>query len=108
MAEVPLIGAKREPEEPVVIQAKTAFILYLLEDGSVGLSNDLDAPITVEGLPSQNDVWTAVSSVKRNIEATEIAAQAAQMTLSAQMQLGQQIMMQQQNQGLVEQLGPLR
>lgn len=110
MPEVPLIGAPREEKNdaPEFVEAKHAFILYVLEDGSVGLSTDLNLPVVTEGMPSQQDIWVAISTAKRNIEATEIAVQAAQLTINAQMQLGRQIMDQQQNAALMGQLGNIR
>lgn len=109
---VQLIGAPKEEKAPEIIEAKIAFIIYTLVDGSVGISTNLDLPVVAEELPSQQDIWSTVATVKRNIEATEMAVQAAQITLSnlpaSLMQFQKQLMEEQQNQALVGQLGSIR
>lgn len=84
MPEVPLLGQSQPevPPEQTFVEAKTAFLIYLLEDGSVAMNPDINIPIVVERAPTQREVLEAVSTVKREIEQTQQAVQVTQLVLS--------------------------
>lgn len=76
-------------------------MIYLLPDGSVVMNPDINVPIVLEHSPTQLEVLDAVSSVKRDIEQSQIAIQAAQLVLNnlpmALMQFQQQMQQTLQN-----------
>lgn len=87
MPEVPLLGQtqpnqEEAPPDQTFVEAKTAFLIYLLEDGSVVMNPDINIPIVIENPPTQKEVLDAVTSVKRDIEAAQLAIQTAQLTLN--------------------------
>lgn len=113
MPEVPLIGQTPKTDEtPAFIEAKTAFIIYIDKDGLVAVSTDLNAPIVIDAPPTPHELWSAVASVKKNIESMETAMQTAQITLgnipSAMMAFQKQMMEIQQNQAIVGKLGAIK
>ena len=108
--EVPLLGqAPAGDKTPEFIEAKTAFLIYITEDGKVAVSTDLNAPIVTERAPTQNELWSAVATIKKDIETSEAAVAAAQLTVSnipnALVQFNEFMRQQMQNQQLAGQLG---
>lgn len=74
---VPLLGQAREPEapaEPKVIKARTAFLLFIDENGQANVSDDINLPITVERKPSPDELFGALHVILKNLNAQEAAA----------------------------------
>lgn len=112
--EVPLLGQGRdlEPadkvEEPVYTAAKTAFLVYINDDNSVVVNPDINLPIVTQREPTPDEIWIAVSVVKRDIEREQQALLTAQHTINAQLQIGKQIQEQQQSAQIMAQMGKIR
>lgn len=109
MAETPLLvkpgeetspgGTKAtETQEAEVVEAKTAFVVFIKDDGSVVMSPDLNLPIVSERQPTINEVYSACALVMKDIQNQETAVLAAQHTVNAQMQMAQRMHDAQMNQ----------
>lgn len=126
MAEIPLLdGSKVTPEteftrlseedqiklaelaaatqtEPDKQPVRTAFILFQTEDG-VWMANHnlgLVEEIALDHSPTEEDMWTGVSSIKRDIE----QIQTARKTQMVAMQTAQMMAQQQENARIAQQL----
>lgn len=96
---VPLLGQakpavtddpKTDAENPVIV-AKTAFLIYIQEDGQTIVSPKINTPIVTVRPATVNDIYHAVADVMKDIEKEETAMLTAQHVVNAQMQLARQV-----------------
>lgn len=109
MAQVPLLGQNQQPQAqtentPTFVEAKTAFIVYIKDDGSTGVSTDIDIPLVVERAPTINEIYSAVGIIQKDIQREEAVAQ----TITMLDMVGRRAMEAQQNALLQQQLGKLK
>lgn len=102
--EVPEIGKPKKDDNPFV-EAETAFVVFTDKEGRIVVSTDINIPLTVKRqITNPSEIWHAVAEVKRSIEVQEIAA----MTAGSLQMMGQQMMAKQQNDALIQKLGPIK
>ena len=110
--EVPLLGQSRpvapppvpekDPNEPIPV--RTAFLVYILEDGSVVSTPDINAPIVPERVPNLDEVKGAALSVVSDIEINQISTVTSQQTINLLMQVQKQMSEAMQNAQIQEQI----
>ena len=69
------------------IEAKTAFIIFVQDDGTVVMTPDLNTAIVTDRAPQINEIYSACSVVMKDIQNQETAALATQFVMNAQMQM---------------------
>lgn len=84
-------GTKTEAAEADFIEAKTAFIIFTQDDGTVVMTPDLNTPVVSERQPNINEVYSACGIVMKDIRNQESGALAAQFVVNRQMQLAAQM-----------------
>ena len=70
-----------------VVEAKTAFIVYIQEDGTTVMSPDITLNVVTDRAPMINEVYSACGVVMKDIQNQETAALATQFVMNAQMQM---------------------
>jgi hypothetical protein len=106
--EIPEIGINRVPEREPVVEAKTAFILYIDNKGQTQITRDLNLPIIVDHSPDPSEIWRAVAEIKKSIEAEEIALLSAQLVIGNLQMMGRQQFDAQQSAEIMSKLGNVR
>lgn len=79
--------AETQAEQPEFIEAKTAFIIFVQDDGTVVMTPDLSTTIVTERAPTINEIFSACGVVMKDIQNQETAALSAQFVMNAQMQM---------------------
>jgi len=69
------------------IEATTAFIIFIRDDGTVIMTPNLSTPIVSARQPSINEVYSSCGIVMKDIRNQESAAMAAQFVVNRQMQM---------------------
>lgn len=101
MGQVPLLGQGNESNGSApVVKAKTAFLIYIEDNGQVMLTPDTSTPLDIERLPHPDEVTGAVYAVLVNLQAQQGAAH----TVNGMMQMGSAMAQAQQNQHLLKDL----
>lgn len=100
--DIPLLGqnktqAPKQPEAPEIIEAVTAFVVYLTPDGRVMADVDLNAPITAQRPPTFDDMYGMCANVMKDVTNTDSAMKTAQATINGQLQVQAQMQQAQQN-----------
>lgn len=74
---VPLIGQNKESEAPQIIEAETAFLVFIAKDNDgiprTLLSTDINVPVTPDHTASMDEVLGAMSVVSGDIQAGKTA-----------------------------------
>lgn len=74
---VPLIGQKQESTEPQIIEAETAFLVFVAKDKDgiprTLLSTDINTPVSPHHPASMDEVMAAMSVVTGDIQAGKTA-----------------------------------
>jgi hypothetical protein len=82
-----------EPEEPEVIPAETAFLVYRNgETGQIVMTHDINAPLLVKRSPNHDDVYMMMNVILKDMAAAQTAALTVQNILSMQQQMASQMM----------------
>lgn len=105
---VPLIGQDKPEEEVKIIEAKTAFLVFLDENGAAKISLDINAPVTSKATATIPEVKRALSEILEEVSTQELAAKVANGIMQAQMQMAHQMQQQQEAQAALAQMGDLR
>jgi hypothetical protein len=95
-------GITTDSAQPPVMEVTTAFLVFITTDGQVVAHNDISLPIKPQRLVGMDDMYGAVSNIKRDIEAQS----AAGATLNLQQQVMTQMAQQQEATRLQQHLGP--
>jgi hypothetical protein len=103
-----LIGQNKPDEEIKVVEAETAFLVFIEEDGTPKISLDINAPVTAKETATIPQVKRALSELLDDISTQEMAARIASGILQAQMQMAHQMQQQQEAQAALAQMGDLR
>lgn len=82
-----------EPEEPAVIPADTAFLVYRNgETGQIVMTHDINSPLQVSRTPNHDDVYMMMNVILKDMAAAQTAALTVQNILAAQQAVAQQMM----------------
>lgn len=95
-------------QEPEMMKADIAFIVFRLKDGQYGLQPNINAPMTVEREPTKSEMRSLMKELITNLDAEQIAQQAALFAMQATMGTIAQAQDQMMTQQLSGQLGNLR
>lgn len=90
--------AKQEekPTEPEVIEATTAFLIYIRKDnGQIVMTHDINAPVVAERGPNQDEVYGTLAVIQKDLVANQNAGMTASAVLQMQQELAKQMMQQQ-------------
>ena len=99
MPEIPLIGqSKPQQKDPEIIEAKTAYLVYLPKDGPAVMTYDINTPLTIERQAQPPDVIGSMAEVTAFIN----AQLASTMVMASMSQLGQQAQAMQQMKSTVD------
>lgn len=91
-------AAETPVEEPNLIEAETAFLVFRTKEGAYGVSGNINIPLTVEKEPTLTDIKAALYTTLSDLTREETAILAAQHVYNMQMQLVRQSMNEQLNQ----------
>jgi hypothetical protein len=97
---------QEQARAPKVVEAVTAFVVYVLPDGRVGSTADLDQAITKQRDPGAEEVAYACLQVHDELQLQRTAAMTSVETINRSMQLNAQMRAQaeaQQTQQVMEQ-----
>ena len=85
--------ADNKPDEPEVIPADTAFLVYRNgETGQIVMTHDINAPLLVKRSPNHDDVYMMMNVILKDMAAAQTAALTVQNILAMQQQVAQQMM----------------
>ena len=100
MPEIPLLGQgkKEEKKAPEIIEAKTAYLVYLPKDGPAVMTYDINTPLTIERQAQPPDVIGSMAEVTAFVQAQLTAT----MVMANLNQLGQQAQAMQQMKNTVD------
>ena len=96
--------APEEPGPPAPVEVVTAFVVYLLPDSRVMVSDDLNAPLVPGRKPSGDELYYMSAIVMKDVQNTEAANMAANAVVGFQEMRMRQAMEAQQNAQLQRQL----
>jgi hypothetical protein len=100
MPEVPNLAqgaasARKAQEEatkaPEVIEAATAFLVFITPEGMVGSTPDLNAAVTTVRQPTTDEVAYAAERLMEDLKMQKLAVMTAQQVLNASMHMQQQM-----------------
>jgi hypothetical protein len=86
-------AAAARADEPEVIPAETAFLVYRRADnGQIVMTHDVNAALKVSRSPNHDDVYMMMQVIIKDMVAHQVAGLTVQSTLSAQQQIAKQMM----------------
>jgi hypothetical protein len=87
---------EEETKEPEVIEATTAFLIYIRADnGQIVMTHDINAPVSPARAPNHDEVYGTLSVIMKDLIANQNAGLTANAVLQMQQELGRQMMQQQ-------------
>lgn len=85
------VDALADSTEPSGHQVRTAFIVYVEQDGNVQVTPDLDTPFIRQYTPGADDVYGALHAAAKTIAAEETAVATVQVTQQVAASMQQQM-----------------
>lgn len=102
---MPAIQLDQRPQElPEVVEARSAFLVFITDDGLYGVSSDINIPITTKRPATQPEIKAALSVTLDTMNNQEVAIQAAQQVMNMQMQVAQAVKNAQDSQAVLGKL----
>jgi hypothetical protein len=99
--EVPLLGQNQSNgHQSPAREARTAFLVYIQNDGQVMLTTDISTPLITERQPAPDEVLGALAAVNANLNAQQAAAH----TMNAMQMVTNQMMQAKQAQDIASKL----
>lgn len=75
MPDIPLLGqnnSEKSEESAEVQNVRTAFMVYITEDGQYILDTDINSPIVPERVPSRDEIFAACQVVQKDMQTQEM------------------------------------
>jgi hypothetical protein len=95
---------QQQPDAPEILEVETAFLMYRTKDGKVILTEDLNSPVKTERQIIPEEMLTMMYIASESIKSQQTAQMTADLIMTRNMQIAQQLQAQQQ----FSRLGDLR
>jgi hypothetical protein len=91
-------------EGPVPHRCVTAFLVMVMADGAAMAHSDPTTPFLADRVANLNDMYSASAAVMKDVEIMQLTQNVVQNVINAQLQVGQQMAAQAENQQIAQKI----